>query len=396
MRNMTLGFHYHVPAEQRGDKIYMPAFQGRFLDALALRCREIICLLHDRPRTEEIPMMDYCIRGSNIKLAGLGPHDSVPARLIRGDRIIQQARSKSPALDALLLRGPSPLLPNAARVYSQTPLVLLLVGDLSKGLEDLPGSPVKKAGIKLWAHWNKCQQNKLLPKCLTFVNSRQIYRELQSKTKNIFEISTTLLSENDFECREDTCQRSSVRLLYVGRMTRSKGVIDAIEALSLLRKEGLDAVLDLVGPQEKGDSLAGDWASLAKQKSVEKFVFYHGYHPVGPDLFKFYRESDILLVPSQQEGFPRVIWEAMANGLPVIATRVGSIPDYLENEKHAILIDAGEPLQIGEAVKKIIQFPDLRRKITSQGFELARKFTLENQAQLMIDRIYRWLNEPLG
>ncbi len=398
MRNMILGFHYHVPAERRGNKIYMPAFQGRFLDALAVHCREIVCLLHDKPRPEEVTMMDYCIRSSNIKLAGLGPHDSVPARLIRGNKIIQQVRRKTPTFDALLIRGPSPLLPNVAKIYSQTPLILLLVGDLSKGLEDLPGSFVKKAGIKLWTYWNKWQQNKLIPKCLTFVNSKQIYRELEGKTKNLFEVSTTLLSKDDFEYREDACQRASLRLLYVGRMTRSKGIVDAIEALSLLRKEGLGIFLDLVGPEEKGDSLAGEWALLAKQKGVAKFVSYHGYHTIGPELFKFYKEADILLVPSKQnfEGFPRVIWEAMANGLPVIATRVGSIPDYLENEKQAILIDPGSPYQISEAIKKIIQFPDLRRRITRQGFELARKYTLENQAQRMMNIIDRWMDESVS
>ena len=394
MKDLVLGFHYHVPALRKAEGVWTPAFQGRFLDSLALHCRELVCFLHDQPGSDEMGMMDYRLQGSNIKLVGLGPHDSVPMRLFRANKVIKQARQGSGHLDAILLRGPSPLLPEFASMYSSTPLVLLLVGDLSKGIGDLPQPLFKKAVIAAWVHWNKWEQNRLISKSLTFVNSRPLYRELESKSRNIFEISTTLLSEEDFRYREDTCQKSEIRLLYTGRMSRSKGLMEALDAVSILRKEGKNIYFDLVGPQEKGDSFVRDLERNVTEKGLREAVFYHGYQPLGPTLFSFYQRADIFLMPSQtSEGFPRALWEAMAQGLPVAASRVGAVPDVLEDGKNAVLIKPKSPEAIVFAVQRILGDGSFRKGLILNGFELARRFTCENQTALMTLKITEWLKE---
>ena len=68
---MRLGFHYHVPAILDGEKIHMPGYQGRFVDALAECCTEVVCMLHT-PVGNECQQMDYVIRQPNVRLVDLG------------------------------------------------------------------------------------------------------------------------------------------------------------------------------------------------------------------------------------------------------------------------------------------------------------------------------------
>ena len=79
---MKLGFYYHVPALQKTDGIYTPGFQGRFIDSLAAHCESVTCFLHS-PWVNETEMMDYRLGSSNVTLVDIGPHGSVPRRLLR-------------------------------------------------------------------------------------------------------------------------------------------------------------------------------------------------------------------------------------------------------------------------------------------------------------------------
>jgi glycosyltransferase involved in cell wall biosynthesis len=83
---------------------------------------------------------------------------------------------------------------------------------------------------------------------------------------------------------------------------------------------------------------------------VESNVKFHGKKSIGPVLNAVYQSCDIYVIPSYHEDLPKTIWEAMANGMPVIATKVGAIPEYLTNEKNVVLI---EPKYVAEIVKML-------------------------------------------
>src|ERR1051325_4438645 len=134
---IRLGFHYHVPAEQRSDGIFMPGFQGRFVDALAGHCEELVCFLHT-PRPEERAVLDYRIQSPNTRLVSVGEHASVPRRILLGKKYASRIKACHNQLDAVLLRGPSPLVPAIADGSASLPKILLLVGDCTQGINDLP------------------------------------------------------------------------------------------------------------------------------------------------------------------------------------------------------------------------------------------------------------------
>lgn len=113
---------------------------------------------------------------------------------------------------------------------------------------------------------------------------------------------------------------------------------------------------------------------------------------VGEELNLMYRDADIYVLPSYQEGFPRTIWEAMANSCPVIATRVGSIPDYLEHGKHARLIEPRSAEAISEAVEHLIENTNVREQLIQNGYTLTMENTLEVQTKKLDDILKNEIN----
>lgn len=387
---MKLGFYFHVPALNKGDGIYMPGFQGRFVDSLAIHCEKVVCFLHS-PLASELPLMDYRITLPNVSLIDIGPHLSVAERALKQRKFVAPLKSYANGLDIVLLRGPSPLLP-AMAAASPAQVVLLLVGDYTTGINDLPQPIWRREIIRLWSFWNKWQQSNIVRCNLTFVNSRILYDEFKEKAKTLYEIRTTTLNKGDLFTRPDTCQSAPFHLLYVGRMDRAKGLLEIVEAVALLTQWGEDVVFDLVGWPTPKDPILEEVDALVLEKGIKERVKYHGSRPLGPELFSFYTKSDIFVTASMSsEGFPRTILEAMAHSLPVVATRVGSIPAFVEGA--AELVPPRDVEALANAIFKLIHHPELRRQIIQRGHNLASDNTLEAQTRKMVNIIQEWVGK---
>ncbi len=386
---MRLGFHYHVPATSSGDGIFMPGFQGLFIDALAAHCAEVVCFLHT-PVGDERALMDYRIRSANVRLIPIGPHCSVPRRTLLARRFSMPLRNRRQELDAVLLRGASPLLPAMAAAAGPLPLVLLIVSRCTQGIDDLPQPWWRKNLIRLWAWMNEHQQNKVAMRALTFVNSRQYYNELKERLPQLRETRTTTLTQVDFFERLDTCQKPPYHLLFAGRMDRGKGLLEIVEALAMLLAAGQDIVLDLVGWPEPGDPVLEEVTLLAARKGIADRVLYHGRKSIGPELFAYYKKADIFVVASKAaEGFPRTIWEAMAHSVPVVATTVGSIPDHVGAA--AALVPPRDAAALSSAIRGLLADPLKRQELIRRGRSLALDMTIEKQSRQMVSEIKSWV-----
>jgi glycosyltransferase involved in cell wall biosynthesis len=389
---VRLGFHYHIPAIEKHGKIYLPGYLGVFIDSLAQECAQVVCFLHT-PRPAERQRMDYEIRSSNVCLVSIGARRSVPLRTLFAflhTRPISDWRGK---LDAFLIRGPSPLLPQIARAAAPVPVVLLLVGDYLAGVDNLPQPGWRKELIRLWSTWNNRGQLQAARRGLTFVNSHKLYRDLEGQVARLVEIHTTTLSQADFYERSETGLSHPLRILYTGRLDRAKGLFEMVQAVALLTRRGEEVVLELAGWPEPGDTILAELQSLARELGVDERLHYLGFKPLGPELFACYRQADLYVIAiasKSSEGFPRTIWEAMANSLPVIATQVGSIPDFIEGA--ALLIPPADPAALAEAIQRLAGDPALYRELAMRGLVLARQNTLESQAHKMVLEIDKWLS----
>lgn len=134
-----------------------------------------------------------------------------------------------------------------------------------------------------------------------------------------------------------------IRLLNVAALTAKKGHADLLDALVTIR-EGRHVTLDVVGDGELREELE----ARAKRLGLDAVVRWHGELPK-PEVAELMRRADLFVLPSHFENLPCVLIEAMASGLPCVATAVGDVPRLLAGGGGS-LCQPGQPLDLASAI----------------------------------------------
>lgn len=111
----------------------------------------------------------------------------------------------------------------------------------------------------------------------------------------------------------------------------------------------------------------------AKASGLRNLTFTGFKNNVGDYLASF----DLFILPSNREGIGSILFDAMEQRLPVVASRVGGVPDIVHHEDNGLLIDPASPDQLREAILRLRRDPELRRAYGTRGCELAKSFTSE-------------------
>ena len=168
-----------------------------------------------------------------------------------------------------------------------------------------------------------------------------------------------------------------------------------IEALARL-KTSRKVVLAVVGDTEGHPKEVVRIRQKIADSGLEDKVVWEGYASFGPALFDQMRRSDIFVLPTLSEGTPRVLIEARAFGLPIIASKVGGIPSSVTNGKDGILVPAKSPDALATAIDKIIENTQFRQKLIRNGYIRAKQHTLEKFTNSMIEIIERALESDVN
>jgi glycosyltransferase involved in cell wall biosynthesis len=176
----------------------------------------------------------------------------------------------------------------------------------------------------------------------------------------------SLLPDDAAQLRTDLRLVPEARvILSVGRLSREKGHKDLIAGFSELRDQMRDTPLRLV--------LVGDGperASLeqqARECDAREQIVFAGHRD---DVKRFYGMASVFALPSYSEGTPNVLLEAMAAGLPVVATRVGGIPELVTDGENALLVPPANPSELARALRKLLQSAALRNELTAAAAEV--------------------------
>jgi glycosyltransferase involved in cell wall biosynthesis len=156
---------------------------------------------------------------------------------------------------------------------------------------------------------------------------------------------------------------TDIVLLFVGRLVRDKGINELIEAFSKIGNEHVKLIL--VGSYE--DALDPLAKKTMQHINSDKRIFAVGRQE---DVRPYYTASDIFVFPSYREGFPNTVLEAGALGLPSIVTDINGAREIIIEGKNGIIIPSKNVDVLCEAMKRMIDNPDLRQKLASQAREL--------------------------
>jgi glycosyltransferase involved in cell wall biosynthesis len=164
-------------------------------------------------------------------------------------------------------------------------------------------------------------------------------------------------------------------ITYVGAIEKRKGSLVLAQAAVLMKdRPWLHYIV--VGDAPKGsESYKEEVIELLKREGIHANFHFLGYRSDVPEILA---ESDILCHPAFIEVFPRVILEAMASSLPVISTFAGAIPEMVEDKKTALLVEAGDPRTLSEAIGTMDLNVHLRKRMGEAGFNRVKeRFSLE-------------------
>lgn len=154
-------------------------------------------------------------------------------------------------------------------------------------------------------------------------------------------------------------------ILFVGRLVYDKGIYELAQAFSIVSKKYPDIDLILIGEEIEKEKLAEKF----EQEGILKRVLFKGMIPY-KEVAYYMKASDLLCLPTWAEGLPNVVMEAMATGIPVVATNVGGIPEVLEDGVTGLSVPAKNVEKLAKAVIRMIEDEDLREECIRNAKEL--------------------------
>jgi glycosyltransferase involved in cell wall biosynthesis len=149
--------------------------------------------------------------------------------------------------------------------------------------------------------------------------------------------------------------------LLLANLSPRKGVSEFLRATARLRGHGLN-----VRPVLCGGGQVDRYREEARQLGLEAEATFTGW--LGQEeVYPILRRSDVLALPSHDEGLPMAILEALSAAVPVVATPVGSIPEVLSDGHDCLLVPPGDAEALAEALRRVLTDPALRARLTANG-----------------------------
>ncbi len=196
---------------------------------------------------------------------------------------------------------------------------------------------------------------------------RSDYEQLQSE--KFATVYNGILSYSEFKPgtkKSGISEKNEIVLCIVGALAIHKGQEEALRALALLRKDGVNAKLRIVG---KGSvRYVRCLRRFAKKLGVQQAVVWEGYCS---DVSKIYQESDITLICSRAEAFGRTAVESMAAGTPVIGSNSGGLPEILEDVGPELLYTPEDHAMLASQIKNLVTDDLLYQTLSARGYRSA-------------------------
>lgn len=178
--------------------------------------------------------------------------------------------------------------------------------------------------------------------------------------------------------------RAGERLvLFVGRFRPEKGARYLIEAMETIRQKNQPVRLILIGEGGEEEALK----LLVRQLNLGDYIDFLGQIP-NEEVPRYMAAADVFVLPSLSEGFPNVILEAMASGLPIVATKVAGLAEIIKDGENGFLVEPENPEQIALKVLLLLEDDDLREKISGNNKERVKDYTFE-KVIASIEQVYQ-------
>ena len=389
-----LFLYANQPMIRVGTDYYAPArnFTDFLAELCALNSNSVLAIpCTDRPAKSveltRLVRIDLPI-GQVLELPYYQGHFQAPfVSLLSALRLSRQVRKAVQQGDKVVLAGPGPnsfLFWCSWLVPKGTQLAYFIRGDTVRTLQEI----------------YRRHPAYLLVMALVHLFRWRILRLLRAGRAQVFTYGAALL--NQYPCEDSRrhvvapliddqwirvddsipqTDNSSYRVLYVGRLSREKNILNLVEACALAKDTPAEFHLTVVGDGPMWLEIEGRVDDL----SLRGLVDLTGLIPNGPELMGQYDNHDLLCLPSHTEATPRVVVEAVARGLPVLSTKVGSIDSMFPG---LIRFAAGfSAAELRDGISACKADREGLRRVFKQSTPQAGEYTLVAQARKVLQQL---------
>jgi glycosyltransferase involved in cell wall biosynthesis len=175
------------------------------------------------------------------------------------------------------------------------------------------------------------------------------------------------INNNDFR-KKLKIKPNQPLILFFGRLNITKGPEKFVEIAKLILKEKPNYVFVILGPDE-------GMLEIVKQKiGNEKRIILLPAIRDRKEIIKMYQTADVYVMPSYREGLPLTLFEAMASGLPIVASPVNGIPYEMKNQENGFLVNHGDNKKFKEKIIELIDNLKLRKQISNNNLKKAKNY----------------------
>jgi glycosyltransferase involved in cell wall biosynthesis len=380
---VNVGFYFHIPMVVQGGSVRVPAHLGRVVHEIAAQAGTVTFYGHS---TDDTTGADFVLAEPLVRAVDLGPRRSFPARTFRPGVAMRRFRPQADGIDVMLVRGPSPLMPYFAKAAGRIPVAYYLQADYMTGPAPRWMPAWRRAATRAWKIFYTAQQRRTLKDAFVIVNSRALGRSVGRRPRVVHEVISSVVERTDVvdaPVPTATGTLGRLRMVFAGRLVEEKGLLECVEAVRRIVAEGIDAEITLCGAPDD-DAFARTLDEAIARAGVRDRVHLPGFVPL-EELGALFRERDVFVLASYHEGFPHVLLDAMAAGLPVIATKVGGLPDVLVDGDHAVLIESHSVDALTDAMRRIATDDALRARVAAGGLRWAAENTLEKTCGRLVE-----------
>ena len=170
-------------------------------------------------------------------------------------------------------------------------------------------------------------------------------------------------------------------VLFVGRVSPLKGGAYLIPiAEEVLKKVG-NVIFVVVGAVH-----LNGFELKVKSRGLDKIIYLVGSVP-NSEAIKFYLAADVFIMPSNSEGFPRVLLEAMVSGLPFVAFDVGGVRDIVSEKQLDFVVPRGNVELFAQKLLCLLEDANLRKELAADGLKRVQRFSTERVAEMFVQKV---------
>ena len=170
-------------------------------------------------------------------------------------------------------------------------------------------------------------------------------------------------------------------VLFVGRVSPLKGGPYLIPIAEKVLTKVDNVVFIVVGSVH-----LNNFEQEVKERGLDKTLCLIGVVP-NSEVIKYYLAADVFIMPSNSEGFPRVLLEAMASGLPFVAFDVGGVRDIVSEKQLDFVVSRGNVEEFVQKLLRLLGDADLRKELAVDGLKRVQRFSTERVAEMFVQRV---------